>query len=246
MAAVNRPKGVFITGTDTGVGKTIFAASLALFLKNKGVDVGVMKPVESGVDNPEELGPDARLLAWAAATNDDDDIVSPYRLKPALAPAVAAQQEGVKIVPGVIQENYETLCAKHDFVIVEGAGGLMAPVSGGILVADIARQMQLPLLVVSRPDLGTINHTFLTVFAAQQMQLPLAGYLINRMPGNPDAACKTAPHTMASLISADLLGVLPDTGQESAEETIRLLAAEIETSPTKNLLLNRLALSDLE
>ena len=85
----------------------------------------------------------------------------------------------------------------------------------------------------------------LTVFAAQQMQLPLAGYLINRMPGNPNAACKTAPHTMASLISADLLGVLPDVDQASEEEMIKLLAAEIETSPTKNLMLNRLGISDL-
>ncbi len=242
MAAASRSKGIFITGTDTGVGKTMFGASLALFLKTMGVDVGVMKPAESGVANPDELGPDAGLLAWAAAADDPIDTISPYRLKAALAPSVAAQQEQITVVPGVIQEKFESLCDKHEFVIVEGAGGLMAPVSGGILVADIARQMQIPLMIVSRPDLGTINHTFLTVFAAQQMQLPVAGYLINRMPGNPDTACKTAPHTMASLISADLLGVLPDVEQESVEEMVRLLAAEIETSPTRDLLLNRLGI----
>ena len=93
----------------------------------------------------------------------------------------------------------------------------MVPIAGGILFADIARLMQIPLMVVARPGLGTINHTFLTVFAALQMQLPLAGYLINRMPPNPDLACKTAPHTMASLINSDLLAVLPDIDDEQEQ-----------------------------
>ncbi len=245
MAAASPPRGVFITGTDTGVGKTIFAASLALFLRSKGLNVGVMKPAESGVDNPAELGPDAKLLSWAAQQDAPAELTSPYRLRAALAPAVAAQQENVKIVPGTIQANFEALCDMHDFVIVEGAGGLMAPVAGGMLIADIARPMQIPLLIVSRPDLGTINHTFLTVFAAQQMQLPLAGYLINRMPENPDSACRTAPHTMASLISADLLGVLPEAGQKSETEMVEALAREIKASPARTLMLQNLGLADL-
>jgi dethiobiotin synthetase len=235
-------KGVIITGTDTGVGKTVFAAALACYLRKCGIDVGVMKPVESGVEYPEQAGPDAALLRWAAETDDPLEIYATYRLKEPLAPSVAAQRDGIKIVPGHIQECFEELCRKHEFVIVEGAGGLMVPVAGGILFADIARQMQLPLLVVARPDLGTINHTFLTIFAAQQMQLPLAGYVINRMPPNPDTACKTAPHTLASLVSADLLAVLPDISEETEKDAVKLLAGEIKASPTLGLLHNNLNL----
>ncbi len=242
MAAAESIRGVFVTGTDTGVGKTVIGAALALFLRQRGVDVGVMKPAESGVDDPASPGPDATLLAWAAGVEDVPESVSPYRLREPLAPAVAAQREGVRIVPGVIQQHFDILRRRHDFLIVEGAGGLMVPLAGGILFADLARQMALPLLVVSRPDLGTINHTFLTVFAARQMELPLAGYLINRMPEYPDAACETAPHTMASLIPADLLGVFPDIRAEAQEDVVRLLAAEIAGSPSLPLLLARLGL----
>jgi len=241
MAAAEH-KGVIITGTDTGVGKTVVAAALAMVLRQRGIDVGVMKPVESGVADPLLPGNDARLLAWAADSIDPPDLIAPYRLKEALAPAVAAQQENIKIIPGHIQECYTELCRCHEFVIVEGAGGLMVPIAGGILFADIARLMQIPLMVVARPGLGTINHTFLTVFAALQMQLPLAGYLVNRMPAKPDMACKTAPHTMASLINADLLAVLPEVVDELEQDMVRLLAAEIETSPTFGLLLSNLNL----
>lgn len=243
MAAAKQFNGVFITGTDTGVGKTIFAAALAMFLRQRDINVGVMKPAESGVEDVSKLGNDGELLSWAAETDDSPDLISPYRLTEALAPSVAAKREGIKIIPGHIQECFEELSSHHDFMIVEGAGGLMAPMVGGILFADLARQMQLPLLVVTRPDLGTINHTFLTVFAAQQMQLPLAGYLINRMPEKPDTACETAPHSMSSLISSDLLGVLPDINEQDPRNIVRLLAMEIESSPTLPLLLANLNLS---
>jgi len=244
MVAAEKFNGVFITGTDTGVGKTIFAAALAKFLSKRGIDVGVMKPFESGIADPSQLGPDAALLTWAAGVQDDPDLVSPYRLKEPLAPAVAAQREGVKVVPSLVQNCFEQLKSKHEFIIVEGAGGLMVPVAGGILIADIARQMNLPMMVVARPGLGTINHTFLTVFTAQQMQIPIAGYVINRMPEPPDVACQTTPHTMASLISADLLGLFPDIKDDDPKNIIELMASEIESSPTLPLLLAALQLKD--
>lgn len=245
MDAAEPGRGIFITGTDTGVGKTMVAAALARFLVKKGLKVGVMKPAESGVDDPVGLGPDAALLAWAANTDDAPDDISPYRFKAPLAPSVAAQHENIRILPGLIQEKLEKLQGKSDYMIIEGAGGLMVPMSGGFLVADIARQARLPLMIVSRPDLGTINHTFLTVFASMQMELPLAGYMINRMPDNPDAAAGSAPHTMASLIPSDLLGVLPAIMETDPRSLVELLAAEIESLPTLSLLLNRIGLSEL-
>ena len=243
MAAAEMEKGLFITGTDTGVGKTIVGAAIARMLNQQGVDVGVMKPVESGVVDTSRLGPDAQLLAWAAGCDDEIDLVSPYRLSEPLAPSVAASREGVRIIPGTFQESFDQLQKAHDIVIVEGAGGLMAPVTGGILVADVARMLKLPLLVVTHPRLGTINHTFLTTFAACQLQLPIAGYLVNRMPASPDPACKTAPHTLASLVSADLLGVLPEIVGEEPEEIVKLIAVEIEASPMLSLLMAAIGLN---
>ncbi|HKJ87719.1 MAG TPA: dethiobiotin synthase [Gammaproteobacteria bacterium] len=210
MAAAEeaRPKGVFITGTDTGVGKTLVAAALARFLNQRGMNIGVMKVVETGVEDPATLGPDARLLQWAANCRADADVICPYRLRTPVAPDVAAKEERVRLELSRMADAARQLSEESDFLIVEGVGGLMVPLAGGFLVADLARQMALPLLIVARPDLGTINHTLLTVFAARTMNLPTAGFLINGMPKVPGVAEKTAPHSLSALASADLLGVL--------------------------------------
>jgi len=224
-------RGVFVTGTDTGVGKTLVAAALTRYLRREGVDVGVMKPVESGVTSPATLGPDAALLQWAAATEDSPDLVSPYRLCAPLAPSLAAQEAGERIDLERIGAAKVALEQRHEFLVVEGAGGLFVPLAGGLLVADLVLQLRLPLLVVCRPGLGTINHTLLTVHAARTMAIPLAGFIINGMPSHPDAAEASAPHTLASLASADLLGVLPRVdGNDRAK--VATLSAAIDSLPT--------------
>lgn len=220
-------KGVFVTGTDTGVGKTIVSAALALFLRRRGIDVGVMKPAESGVEDPSGLGEDARLLQWAADTDDPPELVSPYRLRAPLAPASAAQKEGVRIDFGSIVEAATELAKRHDYLIVEGAGGLMVPLNGGMLVADLVRQIGFPLVTVCRPGLGTINHTLLTTFSARAMEIPLGGFIINNMPESPDEAEKSAPHTLASLASADLLAVLGHAAGDPREQA-QSLALQLE------------------
>ncbi len=226
MPAETPLQGVFVTGTDTGVGKTMVTAALALFLSRQGLDVGVMKPVETGVDDPGQLGPDATLLKWAAGCDDPDELICPYRLKAPLAPSVAARQEGVTIEMGQLVAAAGQLAQRHEFLLIEGAGGLMVPLAGGLLMADLAHQVGFPMLVVTRPNLGTINHTLLTTFAAKQMEIPLAGFMINNMPENPDAACESAPKAMVALASADLLGVLQHhAGDERS--CIEALADEI-------------------
>lgn len=240
--AAERCPGIFVTGTDTGVGKTMAAAALALFLRGRGLKVGVCKPAETGVEDPDGLGADASMLQWAAGSVDKPDSISPYRFRAPLAPWLAAKEEGVRIDPAVLAEAVDNISKEKDFVIVEGAGGLMVPVNGGYLMADLARDVGLPLLIVSPPRLGTINHTLLTVFAARSMGLPIAGFLINGMPTNPDKAEEGAPHALASLASADLLGVLPQVhgGERSRVEK---LASEIERLPTLPWLLGGLGLS---
>ncbi len=242
MAADPEIRGLFVTGTDTGVGKTLVAAALARFLHRRGIDVGVCKPVESGVADPSRPGPDAELLRFAAQSSDADELVAPLRLHPPLAPAVAAEEEKVRVAPELLVAAIEQLGRAHQFLIVEGCGGLMVPLAGGYLVADLVRECGLPLLTVGRAGLGTINHTLLTLFAARSMGLPLAGFLINGMPAQPGPAEESAPHTLASLASADLLGVLPQVAG-SEQEKVLALADELERLPTLPWLLAALGLS---
>jgi dethiobiotin synthetase len=232
MSVVDLPfKGIFVTGTDTGVGKTVVGAALARFLTERGLNVGVMKPAESGVSDPSRLGADGSLLQWAANSSDTIEEISPYRLHAPLAPAQAAKKDGCFIDFAALIATAQCLEKRHDFLIIEGAGGLMTPLSGGLLMADLAKGIGLPLLVVTTPRLGTLNQTLLTIFAAQQMEIPLAGYLINRMPTHPDEAAETAPHTLASLASADILGVLPEVNGTEQEKVITL-SATLKTLPS--------------
>jgi len=236
-------RGVFVTGTDTGVGKTLVAAALARHLRGRNLDVGVMKPVETGVTDPGRPGPDAALLQWAACCADDPALIAPYRLRAPLAPALAAEEESVRVDLAHIVEAVRSMSDRHDFTIVEGAGGLMVPLVGGLLVADLVLQLGLPLLVVCRPGLGTINHTLLTVHAARTMGIPLAGFIINGTPQQPDAAEALAPHTLASLASADLLGVLPWVEGDERKK-IDILAEAIAGLPTLPWLMQALGLRE--
>ena len=233
---------LFITGTDTGVGKTLVTAALARYASRCGLRVAVMKPCETGVSDPAGLGADGELLRWAADSEDDISLISPYRLPEPLSPAQAAERAGVRIDPGVIVEACGKLAAGRDLLLVEGAGGLMVPIRGGFLMADLARQLHMPLLVVSRPALGTINHTLLTIFAARSMELPIAGFLINRMPAEPDTAEQEAPHMLAALASADLLGVFPEVAG-SPQEQVEQLAMAIALSPARPWLHQALGLA---
>jgi dethiobiotin synthetase len=233
--------GIFVTGTDTGVGKTAVAAALALFLRRMGLKVGVMKPVETGVEDPGVLGPDASLLQWAAQDEASAERISPYRLRAPLAPAQAAKREGVRIDPTTLADAVRQAAEGNDFLIVEGAGGLMVPISGGFLIADLVRSLELPLLVVTRPQLGTINHTLLTVMAARTMEIPVAGFIINGMPPQPDLAEADAPHALSSLASADLLAVLPRVEGDDRKR-VETLAEEIGALPTLGWLLHNLGI----
>jgi dethiobiotin synthetase len=117
----------------------------------------------------------------------------------------------------------------------------MVPLRGGYLMADLARQLGLPLLIVARPTLGTINHTLLTVFAARSMDLPTAGFVVNRMPSQPGLAEEEAPHLLASLASADLLGVLPEVAG-SEESRVEQLADALAGLPTLTWLMHAIGL----
>lgn len=235
------PRGIFVTGTDTGVGKTIVAATLARLLRMNGMTVGVMKPVTSGCreDNGQLVSDDALLLCQAAGIQVSEDI-EPYRLREPLSPAEAARIDGVRIDFSAIKASFDRLASVYQYVIVEGAGGLMVPLSGGLLVADLVRELELPLLVVARPGLGTVNHTALTCFAAQQMGLQVTGIIVNGMPEHPGLAEQGAPHQIGSLCSAPVLGIWPQRNEGDEMEIVDELAAWLDGQPETNIVLREL------
>lgn len=236
-------KGIFVTGTDTGVGKTIVAATLARLMRQKGINVGVMKPVTSGCR--EELGhlvsDDAVLLCQAAGLSCNDDI-APYLLREPLAPAEAAKLDGIRIDLERIKAAYGRLAARHDVVIVEGAGGLLAPLTEHLLTTDLIRTLDLPLLVVARPNLGTVNHTLMTCFCARRMGLTVAGVIVNNFPEIPDLAEQGSPRQIESLSGAPLLGVWPNIDDRNQFSVVETLAGWLQGRPDAGSILGKLAI----
>ena len=175
--------GLFITATDTEVGKTVITGAIGAALAARGLQVGVMKPIASGgvADrNGKLVSEDATFLMQAARILEKDrDLVNPLCLAPALTPAVAATLSGTTVhIPAILQ-SYEALTKKYNPVIVEGVGGITAPLWEEYLVADFMVALALPAIIVTRPNMGTINHTLLTVEYAWQRGIQVAGIIIN-------------------------------------------------------------------
>jgi dethiobiotin synthetase len=203
--------GIFITGTDTGVGKTFVACSLAAYLRELGYRVGVMKPVETGcVERDGELFPeDAVRLKNAAGASEPIEKICPYRLPEPLAPSIAAERAGVKIDIDHLLAIYDEIRDQHDITLVEGAGGLMVPLLPSYTYADFARVAKLPLVVVAANRLGMINHLLLTLEHASCKDLKIFGYVLNRTSGEASLAADTNREVLAGLTGISCLGELP-------------------------------------
>lgn len=173
--------GVFVTGTDTGVGKTVVACALVSALRERGIDIGVMKPCETGVGTEGPL--DAIALARAAGDPDPIEQVCPVQLALPAAPSIAAEHEGRVVEIDTLVDGYRRLAGHHDFMVVEGAGGLLVPIRPPTTMADLAHALGLPILVVARASLGTINHTLLTLAEAERRGLGLAGVVASHSSG---------------------------------------------------------------
>lgn len=213
-----------ITGTDTGVGKTVVGCGLAAALTARGKRVGVLKPAETGCPEREgQLYPqDAALLARFAQSSLPLEEICPYRFAPPLAPSVAAAMAGTCVEISHICAHFQRQVASHDVVIVEGAGGLLVPLNGRYSFADLAADLQLPVLVVVGSKLGALNHALLTFQCAQARLLPVLGYILNHPTPISDLAIQTNAETLAGLTDVPCLGILPclslsgDTAADSA------------------------------
>jgi dethiobiotin synthetase len=214
-------KGFFITGTDTGVGKTLIAGGIAQILVQKGLRVGVFKPIATGcrIEKGKLVSDDAKFLAKYSNCSCGLPVVNPVSYLTAAAPIVAAEMEQRPIDYRRIEDAYHFICENHDVVIVEGIGGIRVPISPKVDVLELARQFHLSIVVAARPNLGTINHTLLTIDAIRFHNLPLAGVVVNGLkPDTADAAEKTAPQIISQTGSVNILAVVPFDAASNIEQ----------------------------
>lgn len=221
-------RGLFVTGTDTEVGKTVVAAGLAAWCRAKGMDVGVMKPIATGGirhGTRRWVSADATRLARAAGVTpapasasggpgDPWPLINPLCYQDPLAPYAAALRTHRPVKLDAVRQAFQTLLRRHQFVIVEGIGGLLVPLTRRHTVVDLIRLLDLPVLIVSRLRLGTLNHTLLTVEHASRAGLEVLGVVLNAAePPADEPAARLAQRTNPSILKAclpvPLVGVLP-------------------------------------
>ena len=176
-----RPAGLFVTGTDTGVGKTIVAQAIIGALAQLNLDVAALKPVETGVgpNGPE----DAQALAKAIRHSEPLEVICPLQFSLPAAPFVAAEDAQQPLEVRKIRDAWNQIRERHDFVVVEGAGGLLVPVTDDLDMAGLAAELELPIVIVARAALGTINHTRLTLREAERRGLEVIGVVFSHQAG---------------------------------------------------------------
>jgi dethiobiotin synthetase len=205
-------RGIFVTGTSTGVGKTLVAAGLAWALRKKEVDVGVMKPFATAnkVFSKSYRSQDTALLARASAVNDNDYDLNPFFYSIAASPLSATELKyGPRADTEMALQKLKKLGRKHQFMIVEGIGGIMVPLTENESIADFAKRANLPLVIVSTPTLGTLNHTLLTIMACKKLRLKIVGIILNKTSKKPDMVeQKTAP-ILERLTNIKVLAQIP-------------------------------------
>ncbi len=218
-------KTFFITGTDTGVGKTVATLTIGALLKARGFDVGVFKPVQSGVG-------DAEFLKRHLGISDTLREINPYFAKEPLSPHLAFARAGIKIAPGAIVGAHRQLQARHDVLLVEGAGGLLVPITNKYQMADLARDIDAELIIVARLGLGTINHTLLTINEARRRGIKIAGVIFSDASGGRKGIPeKTNPAFIREFSGVPVLGIIPRLKKFDAAFVIRSCAGKVDIRP---------------
>ena len=213
-------RGFFVTGTGTEVGKTVVAAVIARSLVAAGARVAVFKPASSGFEHGRE--PDHVLLRRAAGSNQRDDDIAPYRYDPPVSPHLGAELAGAQIDPARLLAAARAAAARADYLVCEGVGGLLVPLTLGYLVRDFARELGLPVVIAAEPGLGTINHTLLTIEAARAVGLEPALVVLTPWPGDPSVVERSNREAIVRLGSVEVES-LPelDLGAPESWPTLR-------------------------
>jgi dethiobiotin synthetase len=195
-------RGVFVTGTDTGVGKTVVAAVIARGMVAGGRRVAVFKPALTGLAEPGE--PDHEVLRRAAGSRQSPEQVAPYRFEPPLSPHLAARLAGEAVDPAELRSAAASAAEGAEALVCEGVGGLLVPLTPGYLVRDFARDLELPLVIAAAPGLGTINHTLLTAEAARAVGLEVCCVVLTPWPSRPGEIETSNRETIAALARTEV------------------------------------------
>ncbi len=201
---------IFITGSDINVGKTFISAALAALMQSLGYKTGVFKPFQCGAieKNGFYMAPD---LAYVKQIDAFVETSSTYLMKSTASPAISAEIDKINIDTKSILRDYKLLNDKCELVITEGTGGICAPIAPNILTSDIIKLLNLPLVIVTKPDTGTINHTLLTINHAKQQGLDIRGVIINKYPqGTDNIVIRTAPRLIEEYSEAKVIGIIKD------------------------------------
>jgi dethiobiotin synthetase len=221
-------RGLFVTGTDTEVGKTVVAAGIARAWSATGTRTGVFKPVLSGLNEP---GPsDLATLKRAVRSDALDETVCPYRFGEPLSPHLAAERDGARIDPAVILAAFEDLSSRYDRLVVEGAGGWRVPLSTDpdlFAISDLAGLLRLPVLVVAANRLGAINQTLLTVESVLAHGCECAGVVLNSMRSDADEAMRTNAEVLAEVLPVPLVATVEHLGAEGEKDWIDAVAQRL-------------------
>jgi dethiobiotin synthetase len=197
-----------VTGTDTNVGKTMVTAALARCLADRGVSIGVMKPIETGVAADGEALSDAGRLRAAARASEPLDLIRPYCFAEPLAPLAAARRAGVKIELAHVMAAFNRLAGTQRVMLIEGVGGVLAPLSDDFDQGRLINEMALPALVVGRAGLGGVNHALLTIEALRRRAVPILAMVLNAHP----AGTVASPGPSADLQEQTTAGLLRELG----------------------------------
>lgn len=203
-------KGYFVTGTDTGVGKTAITAGIAGSLRNLGVNVGVMKPIATGYQ--QKIGyksSDVTILAEAAGIKDPEDLINPVFLSIPTSPYDASKLLSVPIDMPLILTKFKKLLSLHDVILIEGIGGIMTPITKNFFVADMIKAMAIETIIVTRATLGTLNHTVMTCKMCKDYDIKVKGLVINNFDEKGTPAEKSAPTTLYELTGINIIGIIP-------------------------------------
>jgi len=200
---------LFITGTDTDVGKTYVTAGLAVTLRKMGINVGVMKPFAAG--SPQKKGfasEDIEILAKAAQVSDPEKLMNPQFFKMAASPYTASKKLKVNVKIKQVLASFKKLSERHEVLLVEGMGGIMTPILKDYFVTDLIKEMKLSAMIVTRTRIGTVNHTIMTWKMCKQFKIPVKGIIINNFESGGYSA-SLLKNDLENLTGIPVVGILP-------------------------------------
>jgi dethiobiotin synthetase len=233
---MNVIRGLFVTGTDTDVGKTIVTGALAAALRAEDLNVGIWKPVQSGALLGSGETDAERLLQYSGIHERAEDVAS-FTFQAPLTPMLAAKQDGVDITLQEVISAGQPLADRYESVLIEGAGGVAVPLTEDSLVVDLISELRIPALIVARSGLGTINHTLLTVSYLQQHGVPIIGFILNDGDSNEmynDSSAATNAELIERYCGISFLGRFPRlTGEINTELLIQVIREKIQLTPIR-------------